>query len=280
MTNILIINTMKGKLNLKLLILLLIIFNSINIISQDFEVSPVTMNFTAEPGQTQTIPITITNHANNSSDFTIILSDFIINKEGQSINMPSASTEHSLANWISINPAFVKLKPNETRQIIVSIQAPVGDYATKWARIFVRNTKEQTAKLADKKLQTGLVISGQIIINAIQSPKSNVNYKMKLTGLTEISMTNDSLRTFTANADNLGDKIAKCKVTLLASSLSTAEDIKLQVITFKAFPDSPRTVKLQFNKKDLPKGKYSLAAILDYGPQSNLEGTQIIITVD
>jgi len=271
---------MKGKLNFKLLILLLIIFNSSNIVSQDFEVSPVTMKFTAEPGQTQTIPITITNHANKESDFKIILSDFIINKEGNKVNTPPASTEHPLVHWISVNPPFVKLNPNETRQIIVSIQAPVGDYSTKWAYIYVRNTKEQTTKLADKKLQTGLVISGQIVINAIQSPKTNVNYRMKLTGLTETSIATDSIRTFTANADNLGDKIANCKVTLLASNLTTAKEIKLQTIKFKAFPDSPRTVKLSFNKKALPKGKYALAAILDYGPQSNLEGTQIMIEVE
>jgi len=271
---------MKGKLDYKLLILLLIIFNSSNIISQDFEVSPVTMKFTAEPGQTQTIPITITNHADNKSDFTIILSDFIVNKEGAKVSMPPASTEHSLVNWISINPPFVKLNPNETRQIIVSIQAPVGDYTTKWAYIYVRNTKEQTAKLADKKLQTGLVISGQIVINATQSPKTNINYKMKLTGLVETSIVSDSIRTYTANADNLGDKIADCKVTLLASNLVTAEEIKLQVVKFKSYPDSPRTIKLQFNKKDLPKGKYALAAILDYGAQSNLEGTQMMIVVE
>ena len=270
---------MKRKLNFKLLILLLLILNSI-IKGQDFEVSPVIMKFNAEPGQTQILPINIINHSNSNSAFTIFLSDYIVNKEGKRINMPPSSTEHSLVNWISINPPFFEMVPNEEKQIMISIQAPVGDYSTKWASIYVRSTKEQTAKLADKKLLTGVILMPQIEINVIQSPKSNTNYRMKITSLKETSMSNDSLRTFTANVDNLGDKITNCKITLIASNLSTAMEVKLQVIQIRAFPSSPRTIKLQFNKKDLPKGKYSLAAILDYGPQSNLEGTQLMIEVE
>lgn len=248
--------------------------------AQDFEVSPAIINFNAEPGQTQTIPINILNHSNKKTSFTITLGDFIVNKEGQKIQMPPASTEHSLVNWISINPPFIEMNPNEARQIMVSIQAPVGDYTTKWANIFVRTTTEQTALLADKKLQTGMLIQSQIVIRAYQSPKTSINYRMKITGLSEISTGTDTIRRFKANVDNLGDKISDCKVTLLASNLSTAEEIKLQELEFKSFPDSQLDIKLQMAKDALPPGKYALAAILDYGSQSNLEGTQMIITVD
>ncbi len=265
-------------LKLPLNLLLLLTFSTS--FAQDFEVSPVILNFNAEPGQTQTIPISITNHSNAKSSFSILLGDFVANKEGVLIAMPPASTEHSLVNWVSINPPFIEMNPNEQRQIIVSIQAPVGDYTTKWANIYVRSTAEQTALLADKELQTGLVISGQIVIRVYQSPKSNVNYRMKIMGLTEITTRSDTVRRFKANIDNLGDKISDCKVTLLASSLSTAEETKLQVIQFKSFPDSQQEIELQMKKDALPPGKYALAAILDYGPQSNLEGSQMVIRVD
>ena len=262
---------------ISIFILLLLSFNGL---AQDFEVSPVIMNFNAEPGQTQTQAINIFNHANKNSSFSISISDFVVNKEGKRVQMPAASTENSLANWISINPPFVEMAPNEQRQIIVSIQAPVGDYSTKWASILVRSTAEQTALLADKAVQTGLVISGQIEISVFQSPKSNTNFRMKITNLAEITTSTDTVRRFKALADNLGDKITKCKVTLLASNLSTAEEVKLQVLKFEAFPDSQRELELKIPKDALPPGKYALAAILDYGKQSNLEGTQMLITVD
>jgi len=262
------------------LILALLIIQIFKINAQDFEVSPVFMDFNAEPGQTQSLPITIINHSNTVSTFTIILKDFVINKEGISIEMPAASTEHSLVNWISINPPFLELNPNEARQVIVSIQSPVGDYSTKWANILVRNTKEQTALLADKEIQTGMSVLGQITIIAYQSPKSNTNYKMKITGLSEITNVNDSLRRFKANVNNIGDKITDCKVTLLASDLSTAKETVLQVKSFKSFPDTEREMKFEFGKAILPPGKYALAAVLDYGKQSNLEGTQILLTIE
>ena len=76
-------------------------------------------------------------------------------------------------------------------------------------------------------MQTGVVVSGQIIIKAVQSPKTNVNYKLKIGNLSEISTNKDTLRVFTAVIDNIGDKIANCKVTLLASNLSNAQETKL-----------------------------------------------------
>lgn len=264
----------------RILVLISIISCVFSIKAQDFEVSPVELKFSAEPGQTQSIPVSITNHANKNTSFNVILADFIVNKEGKRVTMPPATTEHSLVNWLSINPPFLELSPNETRQIIVSIQAPVGDYSTKWAYIFVRSTTEQTALLADRSMKTGLNVLGQIEISAFQSPKSNVNYKMKIAGLSEVTNVNDSLRRFKAKVDNIGDKIANCKVSLLASNLTSADETLLEVLEFSSFPDTQEEVYFEFKKDALLPGKYALAAILDYGKQSTLEGTQILIDVE
>ena len=259
--------------------LVLFLFN-IYIISlaQDFEVAPVLLNFNAEPGQTQSIPVNIFNHSNEKTSFVLSLGDYILNKEGEKIQMPASSTEHSLVNWISINPPFLEINPNDERQVSISIQAPSGDFSTKWAYVYVKTSKEQTALLADKTLQTGVVVSGQIIIKAVQSPKTNVNYKLKIGNLSEISTNKDTLRVFTAVIDNIGDKIANCKVTLLASNLSNAQETKLDEITFESYPDAQLNIKLRMTKI-LPPGKYALAAILDYGSKQNLEGTQMLLEI-
>jgi hypothetical protein len=262
------------------LTLLILCTNLLFIKAQDFEVSPIELKFSAEPGQTQSMPITITNHASKNTAFNIILADFIVNKEGNKVTMPPASTEHSLVNWVSINPPFLELTPNETRQVIVSMQAPVGDYSTRWAYIFIRSTSEQTALIADKSVQTGLGVLGQIVLNVYQSPKSNVNYKMKIAGLSEITTATDTVRRFKAKIDNIGDKIANCKVSLLASNLTTADEQLLQTLKFVSFPDAQKEIYFEFKKEALTTGKYALAAILDYGKQSTLEGTQILIEIE
>jgi hypothetical protein len=249
-----------------------------HLISQDFEVSPVKLYFNAEPGQTQNIPVRVINHSNIKTAFVVSLGDFVANKEGVLAPMKASTTEHSLANWISINPPFIEINPNEEQQVMVSIQAPSGDYSTKWANIYITSSKEQTALEADKAKQAALALSAQILVRVFQSPNSNNNYKLKIGGLAEIPNDKDSSRVFTATVDNIGDKITKCKVILIASDLSTAKETKLDEITFESYPDAQLNIKLKMNKT-LPSGKYSLAAILDYGSKQNLEGTQMLLEI-
>ncbi len=271
---------MTNKFLKKIVFILIVLKIPVFAFSQDFEVAPGIMNFTAEPGESKTMALTIINHANVDQEFNIMVKDFMFNKEGELIQMPEGSTEHSLAKWISINPPHLNLKPNESQQVLVSIQAPVDDYTTRWANLIIRSVEEQTAAFADKKVKTGLLVAGQIVVQIYQSPKSNINYKMKITGLTEITTGQDTIRRFKALVDNIGDKITNCKVTLLANNLSTAEETILQTINFKMLPDGQREIILKMSKDALPPGKYAIAAILDYGKQSNLEGTQMVIAVD
>jgi hypothetical protein len=245
--------------------------------SQDFEVSPAKLYFNAEPGETQAIQINIFNHSNEKTKYVLALGDYQVNKSGDKITMPAGTTETSLVNWISILPPLIEINPNEEGKVTVSIQAPSGDYSTKWAFIYVRTAKEQTALSADKNFQTGIVVTGQIIIPTIQSPKSNANYKVKISNLNEIP-SKDEKRTFAALLDNIGEKVAKCKITLIASNLLTAEETKLDEITCESYPESQLNISLKMNKALAP-GKYALAAILDYGNKTNLEGSQMLLEV-
>jgi len=251
----------------------------LHLMSQDFEVAPAKIYFEAEPGQSQSMPVSITNHSNHRQTYIVELSDFIVNKNGEHVTMPAASTEHSLVNWISVNPPLIELNPNESRQVIISIQAPAGDYSTKWANAYIKATNEQTAFNVDKSTQAGVQVSPQIEIQVHQSPKSNINYKLKITNLNESSFVGDSIRTFEVTVDNLGDKIAQCKLTLLAANLSTAKETIITNTSFSSYPDSQLLIKLQM-KKILPPGKYALAAILDYGSKTNLEGAQLMIEIE
>ncbi|MFN8258735.1 MAG: hypothetical protein U0W24_23810 [Bacteroidales bacterium] len=259
-------------------LLILMIFQvSFYLLGQDFEVSPAQLIFNAEPGQSQALQISIFNHASEKATYNITLGDYQVDKDGKKLNLPAGTTENSLFKWMSIFPPAISLNPNEEGKITVSIQAPSGDYSSKWANIFIRTVKEQTSLNADKNLNTGLMVSGQIIISAIQSPKSNTAYKIKIRNITELPSTEQG-RIFTAVVDNIGEKIANCKVTLIASNLVNAEEIKLDEIKFESYPDSQLNIKLRLGNKLVP-GKYALAAILDYGSKSNLEGTQMLIDV-
>lgn len=246
--------------------------------SQDFEVAPVNIEFNAEPGETQTKSLTIKNHANKKTDILLSLQDFFVNKEGKTEFLEPNSLRNSIANWISISPSYISVAPNESKTVNVTLQAPIDDYSSRWGIISVTPTVERTAFAAGENLSAGVGVSGRININVFYSPASNQNYRAKINTLKEITEEGDSIRKFSVNVDNVGDKITQCKIFLIAANLSTAEEKQFEPITLVAYPKSARTVILTLPDV-LPKGKYSLSAILDFGSSSSLEGTQILIDV-
>ncbi|HEY4800741.1 MAG TPA: hypothetical protein VII99_16795, partial [Bacteroidia bacterium] len=110
------------------------------------------------------------------------------------------------------------------------------------------------------------------------SPKSNSNYKGRISDLKEISKAKDTLRTFQVNISNIGDKLLDGKVYLIASNLETAKEIKNTPKLISVLPGEIKQVPIDL-PRNIPSGKYSLAAILDYGNNSSLEAVQINIEV-
>ena len=111
-----------------------------------------------------------------------------------------------------------------------------------------------------------------------QSPASNTNYFAVINKLAELPNQKDSVRRFSANIENQGDKIIRCKVYLIAADLTTAEETIFDPLDVLTYPKSNQIVVLTLPSV-LSKGKYSLSAILDYGSANALEGTQTIIEV-
>jgi len=111
-----------------------------------------------------------------------------------------------------------------------------------------------------------------------QSPKSNTNQSIKISNLVEKTSPSDTLRFFEAIIENLGDKVTKCKVYLVASNMSTAEEKQFALQEYEVFPKMSRNVELVL-PNELTPGTYALAAIVDYGPKFPLEGAQIVIEV-
>jgi len=247
--------------------------------SQDFEVSPTKLFFNAEPGSSQIKTITIKNHANKSALFNIKMADFEINSNGETKFIDENSMKSSIARFLSPDPTLIEIKPNEETKISIKLLAPESDNSSKWGVIYISPEKEQTSFTADKKnLSSGVMLSPQIAILAYQTPKSSSKKIIKINNLQEITTYNDTARIFTANIDNLGDIITPCTVYLVAASLQTAEETVFPAIKLDLYPQMSRLIRLSL-PRDFPAGKYALSAIVDYGSNAALEGTQILIDV-
>ncbi len=252
---------------------------SLTVLAQDFEVAPVKLNYDCEPGEIQTKLMTVRNHSNEKQQFSIEILDLKINKDTAINSEATAIKENnSCKDWLTINPSYFPLNPNESAEIKVIMQVPPNESHTRGAMIYVSATEEQTALSVDKQLKSGVKIHPRIGVKVVQSPKSNSNYKAAVTDLKEISLATDSTRSFQVKIANTGDKMINAKVYLVLSNLETATEIKEKPKKISLFPDAYKTMILVL-PKNVPPGNYSLAAILDYGFQSSLEAVQMNIQV-
>ncbi len=259
-----------------------IVFSSIfihkSLYAQDFEVAPVKLEFTTEPGENQTKTITVKNHSNKKESFIISISDFLPLTSGSYNYLPPNSTKRSCANWLNITPSFFELNPNDEMIVQVAMMVPNDQFSAAWCSLYLQTTHEQTSWNSDKNLGAGVTVTGRIGILIHQSPKSNTNHSIKISNLLEVNKLGDNNRTFSAIIENLGDKITRCKVYLVASNMKTAVERQFTTTEVETFPKMSRTIELVL-PDELTPGEYSLAAILDYGAKYPLEGTQIIIDV-
>jgi len=247
--------------------------------AQNFEVAPISLKFTANPGETQTKLLTVKNHGNNKASIVLTFQDYLIYKNGERKILSPGSAKNSIAEWITLNPSYLEINPNQAQTVEVTLQAPNDDYSSKWGILNVSTAREQTAFQADKELSAGLNVFGRINVNLSYTPRGEANKRVQISNLKEVTRPKDTVRRFTANVDNLGNTITDCKVYLIASNLKTLYEKKFQTVNIKAFPQTSRNVELTL-PSNLPEGTYSLSAILDYGSSKALEGTQITIEVD
>lgn len=248
------------------------------VFSQDFEVAPVVLNFTANPGEIQQATVTIRNHANIKQGYTFNFGDFEIDAEGNKKRMPAGTSSRSCANWITVNPSFIELNPNEEREVTVIMTVPKDGNSSRWGMIYVQASDEQSENPVDKQLATGIKVVPRIVILVNQSPTINNNYKAEIANLVEVTAPEDSLKTFNVTVTNTGDKIIEANVGLVLANLETAAEQKFPTSMMRVYPGEKRTFTLTL-PNNLGSGKHALAAILDYGHGTNLEGTQLLINL-
>lgn len=259
-------------------LLIAVVFAGFNLNAQELEVTPGTMMFNVNAGSSQTQQVFVRNKAKTPQNFVFNLADWLVDEKGETKYLAPGSTGRSCADWITVSPALVSLQPNESVNVNVTMLVPNDNTSTKWAVLFVQSAEEKTgAKAIDKEVQMGLQVAVRIAIPIYQSPTGNKLYKGTIEGLTE-KVGEDGIRTYESMAINTGDKILNCKVYFTISNLVTAEEITSTPVEFMLLPESNKKVKYTMDKM-LPKGKYSVAAVLDYGFNDELDGVQIEIEV-
>lgn len=247
-----------------------------SLFGQDFEVSPVAVNFSAEPGENQVRKINIINHSPRPQKYQFKINDFLLDTDGVVRPMALGINKRSCAEWLTLNPSFIELGPNQSATVDMIITVPKDGFTARWANVGVEPVKEQNAFEADKNLSQGVLIVPRISIQVRQSPRSNRSYKASINNLREITKPTDTNRVFEVMVQNSGDNILSANVHLILANVNSGDEQKFEATNFTIYPDGKRLLKLHV-PRNIAKGKYALAAILDYGHRQPLEGTQLMI---
>lgn len=263
---------------LKLATVLVFLMPTAFLIGQELEVAPVKLSFETAAGSSQTKQISLRNKAKIPQNFIFNLGDWLTDENGEVKYFDAGTTNRSCADWITVSPALVTLQPNESVRVNITMLVPEDENSSKWSVLFVQTAEEQTgARAIDKDVGMGMKVSARIAVTIFQSPKSNNFYKGTLEGLTA-ELNEENKYVFKTQAINLGDKILNCKIYFTMSNLETAEEFTSEPITLALLPESSRNIKYT-HQMELPKGQYSVAAILDYGVGDELEGIQMDLEV-
>jgi hypothetical protein len=243
--------------------------------AQDFEIAPVELNFRLDPGDKEEKYISITNHSSFTQEFQLTKADFSVGIDGARTIMDAGSGENSCADWITFGEGFFSLEPNESRAISIGMEAPAGNYATRWAIVYVQTAEERTAFSADQdELSAGVMVSGRIGIKVFRYPLNSPKPQLKISSLRKDEESLPDEHLYAVNIENTGASVADCKVSFIALNLKTAEKHSYEGDQLRILPGSIR--ELSFTLPDtLPPGEYVLSAILDYGDKNVLEGTRM-----
>ena len=245
--------------------------------AQNFEVAPTRLDFNLEPGQAGQMAINIINHSTKKKDYTVTLSDFIVDSLNNITYANAGKTTRTLQNWINVNPAFFSLEPNQNTQINVIVSPPSGEEgnSTHWGMLFIQEAAEKNEMMgADRSTRAGVVINPGIGVYVVQSPASYKKESAKIFNLREI----EKNKKLAADVRNTGDKVLNAKVSLIISNLQTAEEITLDPVETSIIPGVKKTVELNL-PDSLPVGSYSITCVLDYSPDKDLEGVMMDYTI-
>lgn len=246
--------------------------------AQRFEVAPTRLDFNLEPGQNGQMMLNIKNHVDKKKTYSLVLSDWEVNEDGDVTYLPAGTSDKSCADWITISQPFFELQPNESKKVALIMRVPDDPkaQATKWTMLFVQEAKEQNETMsADKSTKAGITVNPSVGVYVFQSPASYNNSAATISNLRNL----EKGKTVAVDVKNIGDALIQGKVYLIISDMQTAEETQLEPREFTVLPGVKKVINLSL-PDDMAPGLYTLTAVLDYSPDKDLEGVIMDLEIE
>ena len=261
--------------------LLFVCLIALNTEAQSFKVTPASIDFTLTVGESGSQIITVENTSDKVESFVVSASDYDFDEAGKMKFLPMGTSKRSCSSYATITPSFLTLNPNQSIKVNVLMKIPQDSAKTRWGIISIRSEREYIGIAADKDVvRAGLIITPEIAVKVLQTPPNVTFTKMAIKEFKETNPAKtDSTRVFQVKIANEGEVRTKAKVYLTASNLESLKETTIEPVEVTLLPGVNSDVKLNL-PNNLANGTYSLAAIMDYGAEFDLEGMETEITVN
>lgn len=247
--------------------------------SQQISISPTILPFKLGPGQSESKVIRVTNTSDKKQSFQTTLGDWKRDTAGNHQYFEPNSTSRSCASWVTVLPSFFEVQPNETVEILVTIQGPIDPKLfeqVRWAMLFIQGTVEKTDPFVPTKtLSTQIREFYRVGVHIYETPPTLTTSEAKIVSLEPSAGTKP---TYSLTIKNTGSLMLDCKTHLELTNLESGKELKTGDQEFPVFPEGIRSTYFEL-PANLPKGKYSVLGILDYGDSMPLEAIEKTIEI-
>ncbi len=265
----------------RLLISSLLVISFLPLFSQGLSVAPTRIYFSNDLGESQTKKVTIYNKTSEPQSYQVSFIDFEVdNRQGKPVLMKANESTHSISKWISANPSFVTVKPGESMEVQVTLDIPNVPEAkdVKWGAMSIKLAREQVEPLASQKqLGMAIVNTFQIVVYLFQNPPSITNRQAEIYEFKRNLLADD--QELMLGIENTGEAILDCNSYLEYTNLGSGATTKSDKKHFTLLPDGAKDLMYKI-PEDLPKGKYSVMGVVDYGSSTEVQAAELEITIN
>ena len=242
--------------------------------AQKISTSPTRINFKVAPGASGRGKMTVTNNSNARQRFQVTFGDFKANPVGRGEFLDKGEVDRSCAEWLSASPAVFEIDPGEKQDVTVLLDAPADSSAmvARWAVAYVRLAPREIEGKEGEGLIVRVNQSYRFAVYMFQTPPNALAAKGEILGL---DYEND---VFTVEIKNVGETFLRCNSYVEFTSLSTGQTQRVATKGFTILPTGHRYKSFDV-PKDLPPGRYSVLAVLDYGNRDEVEAAEMEIMV-
>ncbi|MBN2746743.1 MAG: hypothetical protein JXR34_08445 [Bacteroidales bacterium] len=263
----------------------LLIMSALFANAQSASVSPSRLYFKVAPGSYKSQKIRIANNGTKKESFKVDFADFsATGNQGKSSITPVGDTNaRGCSQWLSASPSFVEVEPGETADIEVLLQLPNIPEANnaRWAVAVVKLAQENTGSMAKGSDVVGMQIiqTFQFTIHIFQTPPSVTFKEATIIKFFRDSLATDTVIKLKMEVANTGEAIVDCAPYLDIVNSSTGEKLTIKNKGFTVLPGGTREITFAL-PKGLTKGSYNVLGVVDYGSDSDIAGSEMILKVE